>query len=268
MQPEAIAAFVASGAAVLGVPAALIVGLRQARAAHHAAEVAARTTRHQWRDNNQRQAAVDFVLAVEEQLETIRAVRIAQEPFDLEAVKQLRRNLEKALSIVRIEGPPALADHATAVRVALNSATLDVMGAHRRDVPRMILRQAAYEGNQTAKEVLSRVGSRRRPPDFTLWEALRETGLLTRQQQSSFARRARTGSRGRSFSFGDAYVGIRSELAGFIEAVREHLDAAPAPRATACPALPALALPGAAVRPDDPSVDGSPRGGPGADRQG
>ncbi|MEY2232791.1 hypothetical protein [Streptomyces sp. BF23-19] len=263
MQLEAIAAFVASGAAVLGVPAALIVGLRQARAAHHAAEVAALTTRHQWRNSNRRQAAVDFVLAVEEQLEAIRAVRIAQEPFDLEAVKQLRRNLEKALSIVRIEGPSALADRATEVRTALNRATIGVMGAHRRDVPRMILRQAAFEGNHIAKEVLSRVGGRRRPPDFALWEALRETGLLTRQQQGSFARRAQEGSRRRGFKFGATYAVIRRDLAVFIEAVRENLDAEPA--ACAGSVLPALALPGTAARPNV-SVDGPRRGGPGADR--
>lgn len=133
----------------------------------------------------------------------------------------------------------------------------------------MILRQAAYEGNHTAKEVLSRVSSRRRPPDFALGEALRETGLLTRQQRGSFPWRARAESRGRSVRFGDAYVGLRWELAGFIEAVRENLDAAPAASASAMDslALPARALPGASAR-SNVSVDGPARGGPGADRQG
>ncbi|NUK54750.1 hypothetical protein HRW14_31725 [Streptomyces lunaelactis] len=54
MQTEAIAALAASGAAVLGVPAALIVGFRQARTAHGPAVIGQwdddRTARRTYRD--------------------------------------------------------------------------------------------------------------------------------------------------------------------------------------------------------------------------
>ncbi|WP_163016027.1 hypothetical protein, partial [Streptomyces sp. Tu 4128] len=65
MQTEALAALAASGAAVLGVPAALVVGFRQARVANHASLLAAVTVHDQSRKTARRDAAVTFVLAVE-----------------------------------------------------------------------------------------------------------------------------------------------------------------------------------------------------------
>ncbi|MFB8247040.1 hypothetical protein ACFC5X_18615 [Streptomyces sp. NPDC055952] len=65
MQPESIAALAASAAAVLGVPTALLVGYRQARAARHAAELTARAAHDQVRRQARRDAAVEFIIAVE-----------------------------------------------------------------------------------------------------------------------------------------------------------------------------------------------------------
>lgn len=230
VQLESISAFVASGAAVLGVPAALIVGLRQARAARLAAELASEAARQQWHTSNRREAAVTFVVEAERQLEEARRIRNADVPLDLSEASAMRRDLLRALAIVRIEGPSPLSDLAAAVQKTVDGTTVRVMADHRRRRPMLVLRTAADEGNETARRAIQRINSptrRGRTIDESVWRELRESGLLTRQELGRLARRTNgtaASAPREPFSFYSSYQQARSELGMFVETVRVHLD--------------------------------------------
>jgi hypothetical protein len=110
VKAETISALVASGAAVLGVPAALVVGLRQARAARHAAELAAASTREQWRKSHAREAAIAFVGHAEHALSQATRLSTARGLVDLSELTAAREALWLAEATVRIEGPKYLSD--------------------------------------------------------------------------------------------------------------------------------------------------------------
>jgi hypothetical protein len=234
MQIEAISALAASGAAVLGVPAALIVGLRQARAGREAAERAAQAASAQWRSNNRRDAAVAFIMAVEQALELAREVRIAHTALDLEPGKQLRRELRKALAVVQLEGPLHIAQRGEAVQRAVDGTLVTVMAEHRRIAPTLALRTAAEEGSDAALALRRQLnGLNRARIDRQLWRDVIETGVLTTRQASSLARQHQAKLEGRPTNrrphvpFGDLYRSHRQALGEFIAVVRAHLDAAP-----------------------------------------
>ncbi|NEE23033.1 hypothetical protein G3M58_93360 [Streptomyces sp. SID7499] len=98
MQIEAVSALIASGAAVLGVPAALVVGLRQARAARQAAELAAGSARDQWQSSTRREAAVALVVEADRALEEARKLSSSYDVLDLEETKQVQRALWRAMA--------------------------------------------------------------------------------------------------------------------------------------------------------------------------
>ncbi|MFC8877719.1 hypothetical protein [Streptomyces ardesiacus] len=234
MQIEAISALAASAAAILGVPAALVVGFRQARAAREAAEHAAQAASAQWRNNNRRDAAVAFIMAVEQALELAREIRPAQMALDLEPGKLLRRELRKTLAVVQLEGPLSIAQQAEGVQKAVDKTLATVMAEHRRIAPTLALRAAAEQGNETALALQRRLNGRNASTtriDRQLWRDVVQAGVLTPRQTAMLARRhhARlegrlTGARPR-VPFGELYQSHREALGKFIAVVRDHLDA-------------------------------------------
>lgn len=149
VQFEVISAPAASGAPVLGVSAALVVGLRRAQAARHATEAASVSAREQWRNSNRREAAGTFLVEVERQLEEAAASEDRRPPEDLNEVTRMRRALWRSLAIVRIEGPQALSD--AAVVVVVVQQTVDripshTMANHRRRRPKPPLRAPGRRG--------------------------------------------------------------------------------------------------------------------------
>ncbi|MFG3200152.1 hypothetical protein ACGFYT_28965 [Streptomyces sp. NPDC048208] len=198
MQIEVISALAASGAAVLGVPSALIVGLRQARAGREAAEHAAQAASAQWRSNNRRDAAVAFIMAVEQALELAREIRIVHTAWDLEPGKQLRRELRKALAVVQLEGPMTIAQRAEAVQKAVDRTLATIMAEHRRIAPTLALRTAAEQGSDTALALRRRLnGLNRTPIDRQLWRDVVASGVLTSRQASTLARQHQAKVEGR-----------------------------------------------------------------------
>lgn len=234
MQIEVISALAASGAAVLGVPSALIVGLRQARAAREAAEHAAQAASTQWRNNNHRDAAVAFIMAVEQALELAREIRNAHTALDLEHGKQMRRELRKALAVVQLEGPPSIAQRGEEVQKDVDGTLATVMAVHRRIAPTLALRTAAEEGNDTALALRRQLNGRNHTRiDQQLWRDVVAAGVLTSRQASSLARRHHASSEVNPSTmhpripFSDLYQSHRQALKEFIAVVRAHLDAAP-----------------------------------------
>lgn len=164
----------------------MIVGLRQTRAAQRTAEVASQAAHDEWRGNTRREAAITFVLAGEQQLETIRVLKIAEKTFDLDEVAQMWRELLNALALVRIEGPEPFSAKASQAWKTLNSVTLDVVSAHRRLTPVLLLRSAAAQGDQAAKMVLKEINRpRENPVPAAVWAALRESQLFSPKENLS-----------------------------------------------------------------------------------
>lgn len=236
MQIESISALAASGAAILGVPAALLVGFRQARGAREAAEHAGQAASGQWRNNNRRDAAVAFIMAVEQALELAREIKPAAIALDLEPAKALRRELRKTLAVVQLEGPLSIAQQAEEVQKAVDKTLATVMAQHRRVAPTLALRTAAEQGNEAAlalRNGLNRRSANSRPVDAQLWRDVVQAGVLTSRQASALARRQRATSDGQiaavppRIPFGDLYQSHRQALGSFITAVRDHLDSSP-----------------------------------------
>ncbi|MEU5240964.1 hypothetical protein ACH4UR_24730 [Streptomyces lydicus] len=232
MQPEAISAFIASGAAVLGVPAALVVGIRQARAARQAAEMASQAAREQWRNSNRREAAVTFVVAAESVLEEVRRINIAQAVLDLSEAEQVRRALWRALAVVRIEGPQSLSDVAAIAQKTVNRISSTVLLDHRKRRPRLLLQAAADEGNETAKKALRKIRTSTWQTPFRddpVWRELRESGLLPKVEVARLARLLDgiDPPEAMPSAFFDPYEQARDEIEAFIDAVRAHLDGPP-----------------------------------------
>ncbi|MEV6194795.1 hypothetical protein AB0M19_20650 [Streptomyces sp. NPDC051920] len=233
MQIEAISALTAAGAAILGVPTALVVGMRQARAAREAAEHAAQAASAQWRNNNRRDAAVAFIMAVEQALELAREIRPSSTVLDLEPGKQLRQDLRKALAVVQLEGPQSIAQQAEAVQKAVDGTLSTVMAEHRRIAPTLALRAAAQEGDVAALALQRQLNARSAQVDRHLWQDVVHAGVLTGRQASYLARQHQARREGRladsrpRVPFGGLYQSHRRALGDFITVVRGHLDASP-----------------------------------------
>ncbi|MFJ9760062.1 hypothetical protein [Streptomyces sp. NPDC101149] len=214
MQTEAIAALAASGAAGLGVPAALIVGLRQARAAHHAAELTAQAGHHQARKAARREAAVGFVLAAEAALDECLRMYESKDPIEdyLSPIeKRVLGNVSRTFTVIRIEGPEELAQKAKVVRLALGDLTMRVARRQRASAALGELCEASGPDD---------------PRVNAAWQAIADTGVLTPLLGTLRTHLRVGGPRPVIKPFGmlDAREDVRNLLTAFIEAVRTHLD--------------------------------------------
>ncbi|MFD5403779.1 hypothetical protein [Streptomyces griseorubiginosus] len=232
MQTEAIAALAASGAAVLGVPAALIVGVRQARAAHHAAEVTAHATHDQARKAARREAAVVFVLAAESALDECMRMYESKEPIEIYSAdieKRVLGDTSRAFTVMRIEGPAELAQKAKKVMLALSELTL--RGARRQRTAHAWhhLKQSAETSDviSAALGELTEVSGPDDPRVRAAWRAVAGTGVLAPGMEHTLRTHLRVGSHPlliKSTGMLDAREEVRETLAAFIDAVRRHLD--------------------------------------------
>ena len=231
MQIEAIAALTASGAAVLGVPAALVVGFRQARAARLAAETTAQAARDQWRRNARREAAVTFALTAEREFDIGLRVRRGAVPLDEveREITEAHRATRHALAVVRLEGPEQLArcakDAARAVRAFTDKSERIGLGRHAW----YSLQHAADEGNEAARAVLALLNEASSPSETdTAWAALAETDTINRQQIVALRELFQMPTdrpRPWHVAHSDTPNGeARAAIDAFIVAVRAHLD--------------------------------------------
>ncbi|MEU0586106.1 hypothetical protein [Streptomyces sp. NPDC006132] len=235
MQAETISALVASGAAVLGVPAALVVGLRQARAARHAAELAAASSREQWRNSTRREAAVSFVLEADRSLEEARRLSNSFDVLDLDAVTEVRRALWRAMAVVRIEGPKPLSEVAAVAYGTVNDVLGRHLTYHAQARPELLLRAAAAEGVELAEKVQQRL---RIPParkdllEHPLWAELRASGLLPKKERLRLEWFLHSPGawpeRPNRNEFKAVYDQARQEIDAFIGAVHAHFEGQPA----------------------------------------
>lgn len=231
VQTEAIAALAASGAAVLGVPAALIVGFRQARTAHHAAELTAHATHSQARKAARRDAAVVFVLAAEAALDECMSMYASKDPIenyldDIE--KRVLGDVSRAFTVIRIEGPEELAQKAKRVMEALSELTM--RGARRQRTAHLWhrLTQAA-EGSEVISAALRELSEASGPDDPRVdaaWQTIDGTGVLA--PGVGYLRKGlhiggpRPGIKPTGML--EARERVRKTLPAFIDAVRAHLN--------------------------------------------
>ncbi|MER6145218.1 hypothetical protein ABT174_35230 [Streptomyces sparsogenes] len=232
MQIEAVAALVASGAAVLGVPAALVVGLRQAHAARQAAELAAGSARDQWRSSTRREAAVAFVLEADRALEEARRLSTSYDVLDLEETKQITRALWRAMAVVRIEGPKPLSDVAAVAYKTVNEVLGHQFVWHVQSRPQLLIRAAAFEGNDVAKRIhgwLTVPERREGLLEHPMWAELAASGVLPTRELRRLENHLRwpTMWPSREDAFFDKYDRARREIDAFIEAVHTHFDGTP-----------------------------------------
>lgn len=231
VQAETISALVASGAAVLGVPAALVVGLRQARAARHAAEVAATSTREQWRKTHVREAAIAFVGHAEHALSQAARLAPAHGLVDLSELTAAREALWQAEAMVRIEGPQQLSDLAREAHMAVDEFVIPVLVQNAERRPRLLLEAAARAGNGIAMEFLKVM---KRDPvasvlDTAAWVELSESDLLPSDDlvrlEYLLKKPCVHGDRRAPES---TFVFARDALNRYIGAVQEYLNQLPA----------------------------------------
>jgi hypothetical protein len=230
VQAETISALVASGAAVLGVPAALVVGLRQARAARHAAEVAATSTREQWRKTHVREAAIAFVGHAEHALSQAARLAPARGLVDLSELTAAREALWQAQAMIRIEGPEQLSDLAREAHMAVEEFVIPVLVQNAERRPRLLLEAAARAGNRIATEFIDAM--RRNPSASVLetacWVELAESDLLLSDDLAyleSLLKKPRV--HGDRPSPESTFIFARDALNRYIGAVQEHLNRPP-----------------------------------------
>ncbi|MGA4966966.1 hypothetical protein [Streptomyces pseudogriseolus] len=230
MQPEAIATLVAAGAAVLGVPAALAVGFRQARAARHAAELAVRAAHDQARRTAQRDAAVQFVLAIEKQFDASRRIGTGKVPLDQAEVVELRRVSRLALTVFRLESPESLAGIASETWRSVELVTEHALFLHPASYAKHVLQEAAHDGNRVARASLSQLAKPFAPQDpeqRATWTALREADVLSAQQFRSlraFHRNAGQDGRDTRIPIGPMNRQASKAVQTFVNAVRAYLN--------------------------------------------
>lgn len=183
VQSEAIAALAASAAAVRGVPAALIVGLRQARAAQHAAELTAQAAHIQARKSTRREAAVTFVLAAETALDECMHMYESKDSIEDylgHIQKRVLGDASRSFTMIRLEGPEELAQKARRVMVALHELTRRVAGRQRAAHAWHCLKQAA-ERSDVVSTALGELCDASGPDDPRVdaaWQTIAATGAL------------------------------------------------------------------------------------------
>ncbi|MFE4574617.1 hypothetical protein [Streptomyces chartreusis] len=234
MQTESIAALAASAAAVLGVPAALLVGFRQARAARHAAELTARATHDQVRRQARRDAAVEFITAVEKAKGAALRLYESDEPVEdylVLAEHRVPLDVNRPLAVIRIEGPDVLAERAQDVGTAMHGLTVRALRMNRLRYARSVLRHAADTGNEIIAAALAQLTDPAGTDEqrTEAWQAIGETGLLTRHQLGTLRQHWRHNSPDlKPVGIANASAAIKNTLDAFIEAARTHLDEPPA----------------------------------------
>ncbi|MFE9007381.1 hypothetical protein ACFYOY_35575 [Streptomyces sp. NPDC007875] len=235
MEIEAVSALVASGAAVLGVPAALVVGMRQARAARQAAELAAGSAREQWRSSTRREAAVTFVLEIDRALEEARKLSASYDVLDLDESKQVQRALWRAMAVVRIEGPKSLSDVAADAYKLVNGALGRHLVHHVQARPQFLIRAAANEGSEVADKVRKRLAlptGRDSLLQHPMWAELAASGILPTRELHRLENHLRHSGtwpdREAHSTFHETYEQARGKIDAFIDAVYAHFDQEPA----------------------------------------
>ncbi|MFE3250694.1 hypothetical protein [Streptomyces sp. NPDC059209] len=137
MEPADIAAFVAAGASVVGVPTVLLVGRWQMRTGLRNAETAYRSaldtvkaqaseTHQQWRRGVQRESYAAFLLAVNQLHDSSERFRLSTDRYLTEEdtssrgataalrsdMNRARTSLRSAMLVMKLEGPDAVANAA------------------------------------------------------------------------------------------------------------------------------------------------------------
>ncbi|MET7816268.1 hypothetical protein ABZT26_36205 [Streptomyces sp. NPDC005395] len=242
MQTEAIAALAASGAAVLGVPAALVVGFRQARVANHAAVLAAVTVHDQSRKTARRDAAVAFVLAVEAAVDecshmitTVRPVESRQEEMN----RRVLGDAKRAFAVIRLEGPEDIAQKAETALNDLIQLSFRT-GRQQRAAYSLatVIETTGYNSTVSAAfDELTRASDAEedRARVREAWDTIAGEDIpLTEAALIMLKSDVRIGASGdrpvaKQFGFAGARVTVRHALTAFIHATREHLDARAAP---------------------------------------
>ncbi|MGW2725388.1 hypothetical protein [Streptomyces sp. NPDC001492] len=234
MQTESIAALAASAAAVLGVPAALLVGYRQARAARHAAELTARAAHDQVRRQARRDAAVEFIIAVEKARKAALLLAESDDPVEdylIHAEQRVPLDVSRSLAVIRIEGPDVLTERAQTVNAAMANLTVRALRMNRLRHAQSALRHAADTGNEIIAAALAQLTEPAGTDEqrAEAWRAVEGTGLLTPRQLGTLRQHWQHHPAG-GFTPGgipDASAAIKTTLDAFIEAVRTHLDEPP-----------------------------------------
>ncbi|MGV9248028.1 hypothetical protein [Streptomyces sp. NPDC003710] len=231
MQTESIAALAASAAAVLGVPAALLVGFRQARAARHAAELTARAAHDQVRRQARREAAVEFVIAVEKAKGAALRLYESDDPVEdylMHAEHRVPLDVSRSLAVIRIEGPDAIAERAQGVGAAMSNLTVRALRMNRARYARSVLRHAADTGNEIIAAAFTQLGDPAGTDEqrTEAWQVVEGTGLLTPHQLGTLRQQWRHHPTPGLKPVGivEASAAIKTTLDAFIEAVRAHLD--------------------------------------------
>jgi hypothetical protein len=197
------------------------------RAARHAAELAAASTREQWRKSHAREAAIAFVGHAEHALSQATRLSTARGLVDLSELTAAREALWLAEATVRIEGPKYLSDLAGAAHMCVDTFLIPILVENAERRPRLLLAAAARAGNYAATQFLEVM---QRTPDATVldtaaWVELAESDVLPSDDlvrlESSLTRSRRCGG---SSNPQDAFVDARISLNAYIEAVQEHLD--------------------------------------------
>ncbi|AWI30403.1 hypothetical protein [Streptomyces tirandamycinicus] len=238
MQTEAIAALAASGAAVLGVPAALVVGMRQARAAHRAAELTAHAAHSQARKSARREASVAFVLAAEAAFDECMRMFESRDPIEeyLDPImKRVLGDVSRACTVIRLEGPEELAQKATTVMHALHA--LARRGARRQRTAHAwhALKQAA-ESSDAISAAIGELCEASGPDDprvSAAWQTIADAGIVTPRLVSPLRGGLRIGGPQpaiKPVGMLEARDQVMKTLKVFIDAVRAHLDEAPVGR--------------------------------------
>ncbi|MGW3917728.1 hypothetical protein ACWEBX_40685, partial [Streptomyces sp. NPDC005070] len=209
----------------------LLVGLRQARAAHHAAELAVRAAHIQDRKSARREAAVPFVLAAETALDDCMRMFDSKDPIEDYLgliVKRVLGDASRAFTMIRLEGPEELAQKAGQVMSALHELLRRVARKQRAAHAWDCLKQAAQDGNRVSVAIgnLREASEPDDPRVGAAWQAITDTGVLRPPLVSALRQdlRLRPVPGIKSVGMLEARERVQHALAAFISAVRVHLD--------------------------------------------
>ncbi|MDG9712640.1 hypothetical protein [Streptomyces sp. DH10] len=235
MQTESIAALAASAAAVLGVPAALLVGFRQARAARHAAELTTRSAHDHVRRQARRDAAVEFIIAVEKAKKAALLLYESDDPVEdtlMHAEHRVPLDVSRPLAVIRIEGPDNLVERAQDVDAAMANLTVRALRMNRVRYARSVLQHAAGTGNEGIAAALAQLTEPAGTDEqrTEAWQTVEDAGLLTRHQLGTLRQHWQPHATPHLKPVGivETSAAIKPTLDAFIAAVRMHLDEPPA----------------------------------------
>ncbi|MGC9478998.1 hypothetical protein ACP4I1_33275 [Streptomyces sp. WG4] len=138
-------------------------------------------------------------------------------------------DVNRAFTMIRIEGPEDLTQKATLVMAALSELTRRVARRQRAAHAWYSLKQAA-EGSGAIAAALGEFGAGSSPDESRVnaaWQVIADSGALRPFLVTTLRRDLRVGGPQpviKSFHFLEARQEVRDSLAAFISAVRAHLD--------------------------------------------